>query len=148
MTSIVTLCALDCGTSSRRSRWTVTIAALDAAGRVEIGRLGDVLGWDRPAFLAGHVGNGRLVLDAASAPGGQSGTRIDVAAARGPGVAVTLRLDPRGRLRVPAGIRVRLGLTALGRALLAADGSVGVLVVASLSVLDATFDELAEEGAR
>jgi hypothetical protein len=146
--SIGTLCALACAGPSRRSRWTVTIAALDVAGRVEIGRLGDVLGWIRPASLAGRVGNGRLVLKGASSPCEQIGTTISEAAGRRRGVAVKLRLDPRGRLRVPAGVRVRLGLTALGRVLLAADGTAGVLVVSSLSVLDRTLGELVEEGSR
>ena len=134
---------MPCAPMSSQTRWTVSIASLDIAGRVELGRLVDVLGLSRPALLRGRVENGRLLLGAApaEAPGGpeQPDGR---AAPRRIGLPAYLRLDPLGRLRLPAGVRVRLGLTARGRALLAVDAAAGVLVVASPAVLDGMLDEL------
>lgn len=139
--AIGTLCALWATGSADEVRWMASIGTVDGAGRIDVGRLVDALGWSPPLLLCSAVTPRRLVVEAApETETADTTSRTGRAAGRG-----ALRLDPLGRLRLPAGIRVRLGITAPGRALLAADAGAGHLVVASVAMLAPLLDALVEE---
>jgi len=119
------------------ARWEVSIANVDGTGRVGLGRLFTSLGWSAPGFLTGHVETGCLIVGAVSP--GRCGVREAVGgstehAAESPLEA--LRVDPARRLRLPGRLRVRLGVSASGRALLGARVGLGVLVVCRLGALE------------
>ena len=101
------------------------------------------------AALLARSSADRLIVDKGSfeLPGGRDLPGMPPAHLRG-ARTVALRLDPHGRLRIPSGVRVRLGISAPGRVLLGADASAGVLVVASLRVIEGVLDALGGGGER
>ncbi len=115
------------------------IKSLDAAGRVHLGELRELLGWPAPALLSASSKAGWLVVSLTSQRE-IAGVDDPVVQDRAPTGAMAMRIDPSGRLRIPAGIRVRLGLRVRGRVLLGADATSGLLVAASDRVVEDLVD--------
>ena len=104
-----------------RRRWAAPV--IDAHGRLRLGELAEVLGWEAGAPLV-YIEERRLLFI-------RERTEVE-----GTACASSLRVDAAGRLYLPAGLRARLAIRAGARVLIGASPETRDLFVACFGLVE------------